>query len=233
MHLTGRCRRASSVSIPRSPTTISSGLHHPPHSCYHPIATMTSANTDTLRLTSHNLLRLGRGSSLTPSWGPDNPTQWLSSEASSTRLPMDYRIKRTQQQVWSYMNQLSQIKPEGARIVLEAEVQSGRKHVWLKPNTASSLNDNVHALAFWIHQRFYFEQQLAQLMQHQSSTAPVSPTLPEMRGSHCASVNWTDRRAILQQRVETWLSTVPGESGAHQVLPLPDTVGSRKTSCWI
>lgn len=161
-------------------------------------------------LTSSNLMCLGRGSSLTPTWAPTNASQFLSSGASSTRHPMDYRIDHTKQTVRFYMEQLLTIKPEGVQVVRDAEVQLERKdHVCLKSNAPLPWDDDFHILSFWKQQRFFFKEQLFKVTKEKFGTPPATPTLSELQADR-TSVAWVERWPVLQQQVEAWLRSIPG-----------------------
>ncbi|KAL2273114.1 hypothetical protein FJTKL_04925 [Diaporthe vaccinii] len=175
---------------------------------------MASNGPDTpMHLTSYNLMRLGRGSSLTPSWEPTNASQFLSSGASSSRRPVDYRIEHTKAQVRFYIDQLLQIKPDGEQVVLRAEVQGeGRDGVSLKtsaPDRPIPWDDNVEVLAFWKRQRYHLKEQLFQVTKKRFGTPPVTPTLSEIQEDCRMSAKWTERWPVLQYEVETWLRNIP------------------------
>lgn len=158
-----------------------------------------------LYLSSSNLLRLGRGSSLTPSWDFTDASQFLSSGASSSRRPMDYRIQHTKDQVRFYMERLLQIKPEGLQVVREGEMRMQ------KEQRSLPRDDDFYVLAFWKRTRYYFEEQLHRLTKEQFDTPPT-PTLSEV-GTDCRLSAWAERRPALQHAVEIWLRTIPGELG--------------------
>lgn len=174
--------------------------------------TSTSAEGPVL-LTSHNLLRLARGSSLTPTWEPSNASQFLSSGASSSRRPMADRIMYTKRQVRHYMDLLFKIQPEGAQAVLGSGVRrNGKDSVCLQ--TTSPQRKDYEVLAFWKRKRFYFKEQLFQIRKEGFGTPPVTPTLSELREDCRMSVAGAERGAQLQQTVETWLHHIPPGSYA-------------------
>lgn len=138
---------------------------------------------------------------------PTDASQFLSSGASSSRRPMEYRIYHTKLGVRFYLEKLHRIQPEGAQFVPAIEIQrEGRDSVCLP--TLSGKSD-TEVLTFWKRTRDRFKYQLLQIERERYGTPPVTPTRSELRADHRMEVAWAERFQGLQRQVEEWLSRVP------------------------
>lgn len=176
--------------------------------------TSTSAEESPASLTSHNLMRLGRVSSLAPAWEPPDASQYLSSGASSSRRPMKDRITFKKRQVHYFMDLLTDIKPEGWHVVLESEIQfDGKDSVRFKtdavPRPAVRWDVDWEVLAFWKRKRHYFKEKLFQITKERFGTPPITIALSELQADHRMTTAYAERQAQLPRMVETWLCNIP------------------------
>lgn len=164
------------------------------------------------RLTSQNLIRLGRGASLTPTASTRSET-FLSSNASSSCLRLETRIENTRKMVRFYMERLLALKPEGMQIVLGDEVRiHGRDKVCLKadvPRPRIPWDNGMEVLGFWKRKRHFFMEQLAQIRSERFGTLPLSLQLSDLPSKQHSSVTWVDHRPVLREDVERWLRNMP------------------------
>lgn len=176
-----------------------------------------SGAEDRWRLTSNNLIRLNRGSSLTPTASTPSGT-FLSSEASTSCLPLDERIEHQRKMVRFYMERLLALKPEGAKVVLGDEIQTlGRDEVCLKanlPRPSIPWDNGMEVLGFWKRKRWFFSQELSRIRNERSGTPlPSSPDLSDLQAEHRLSVARSRRWPAFQhEEVEKWLCAIqPGK----------------------
>lgn len=178
----------------------------------------TSKVKDRSRLTRNNLLHLNRGPSLTPTPPPPSGI-FLSSDASTSCLPMDRRIEDQKGMVCFYMKRLLELEPEGANVVLGAEIQIlGQDEVCLKPNVplpSIPWDNDMEVLGFWKRKRWFFSQELSRIRKERS--LPSSPDLSDLQADYHWSLAQSKRQPDLQQKVEKWLCEIqPGKFRAVQ-----------------